>query len=315
MKKILIIQTRVGMGDMCVFLPCIHEIAKFSQNSIVHVLTKKRTSSKAFLKDDKYIQELIYLPEDTGLKINLSILNLLKAKKYDECYILHYGIRYYLLALISGVKKIKFYGLFKKNESIVQRSRLMVSKWSGNKKLDFVPKIYLNKKDNKQNQITIGIGGSGIDKKWKIENYIELLSIILVRYNIKTIVIAGGKDEIEDAKKILLYFKSNLKIEIINLCEKSIEYSIPMLSKSKMYIGNDTGFMHLSGLLDTICFGIFGASPSDYSSYNERIIPITPPGVSDVKYGDQMMNDITPDIVCKKIDSFIRLNSNFFSSS
>ena len=50
MKKILIIQTRVGMGDMCVFLPCIHEIAQFSNNSKIHVLTKKRTCSKAFLK-------------------------------------------------------------------------------------------------------------------------------------------------------------------------------------------------------------------------------------------------------------------------
>ena len=308
MKKILIIQTRVGMGDMCVFLPCIHEIAQFSNNSKIHVLTKKRTCSKAFLKDDKYIEEVIYLPEETGFKLNLCILSLLKAKKYDECYILHYGIRYYLLALISGVKKIKFYGLFKKNESIVQKSRLMVLKWSDKKELDFVPKIYLNKKVNKQNQISIGIGGSGIDKKWEIKNYINLLNMILAKNSIENIIIAGGKNELEDSEKILFSFQENKKIKMYNLCEKTIDDSIHIISKSKVYIGNDTGFMHLSASLDVISFGIFGATPPDYSSYNKNIIPIMPPGVSNVKYGDEMMGNITPELVYKTMKNFSYVN-------
>jgi heptosyltransferase-2 len=307
-KKILIIQTRVGMGDMCVFLPCIHEIAKFSENSKVHVLTKKRTSSKAFLKYDKYIEEVIYLPEETGFKLNLSIINLLKVNKYDECYILHYGIRYYLIALLSGVKKIKFYGVFKKNESIVQKSRKTVSKWSGNKKLDFIPKIYLNEKDNKQNQITIGIGGSGIDKKWEIKNYIKILNMILANNSIDNIIIAGGKHELEDSKKILFSFQENKKIKMYNLCGKTIDDCIHIISKSKVYIGNDTGFMHLSGSLNVVSFGIFGATPPDYSSYNKNIIPITPPGVNSVKYGDDMMSNISPELVYNAIKNFSYLN-------
>ena len=308
MKKILVIQTRAGIGDMCLLLPCIHEIGQFSENSKVHVLTKKRTCSKAFLKYDKYIEEVIYLPEETGFKLNLSILNLLKAKKYDECYILHYGIRYYFLALISGVKKIKFYGLFKKNESIVQKSRIMISKWSGNKELDFVPKIYLNKKDNKQNQITIGIGGSGSNKKWKIENYIILLNMILIKNSIETIIIAGGKNECKDAEKILFFFKSNKKIKILNLCEKSIDDSIPIIAKSKIYIGNDTGFMHLSGSLGTTSIGIFGATHPDYCSYNDKIIAILPPGTSGIECSYDRMNDITPEMVYKTVQEVLSLN-------
>ena len=308
MKKILIIQTRVGMGDMCVFLPCIHEIAKFSENSKVHVLTKKRTCAKNFLKQDKFIKKIIYLSEETGFKSNLSILNLLKVNKYDECYILHYGIRYYLIALLGGIKKIKFYGIFKKNVSIVKQSRLMVTKWSGNKKLSFIPKIYLKKKYDKVNQITIGVGGSGSDKKWEIQNYIKLLNMILVKNSIKNIVIAGGKNELEDAKKILFFFKNTQNVKIFNLCKKTIDDSIPFLAKSKLYVGNDTGFMHLSGLLNIMSFGIFGASPPDYSSYNKNIIPITPPGKSRVEYGDQMMNNITPEIVYRNIKKFYQIN-------
>ena len=308
MKKILIIQSRVGMGDMCVFLPCIHEIAKFSENSKIHILTKKRTCAKNFLKEDKYIKKIIYLPEEAGFKLNLSILNLLKVNKYDECYILHYGIRYYFIAFLSGIKKIKFYGVFKKNDSIVQKSRLMVTKWSGNKKLSFTPKIYLNRKYSKVNQITIGIGGSGNDKKWEVKNYIKLLNLILVKNSIENIVIAGGKNELEDAKKIIFSFKNNKDIKIFNLCKKTIDESIPFLAKSKLYIGNDTGFMHLSGLLNIISIGIFGASPPDYSSYNKNIIPITPPEKCRVSYGDQMMNNITPEIVYRNIKKVFHIN-------
>ena len=32
MKKILIIQKRIGIGDFCVFLPAINEISKFLAN-------------------------------------------------------------------------------------------------------------------------------------------------------------------------------------------------------------------------------------------------------------------------------------------
>ena len=43
MKKILIIQKRVGIGDFCVFLPTINEIAKFFNNHQIDVFTQKRT--------------------------------------------------------------------------------------------------------------------------------------------------------------------------------------------------------------------------------------------------------------------------------
>jgi heptosyltransferase-2 len=92
------------------------------------------------------------------------------------------------------------------------------------------------------------------------------------------------------------------------LCEKTIDDSIHIISKSKVYIGNDTGFMHLSASLDVISFGIFGATPPDYSSYNKNIIPIMPPGVSNVKYGDEMMGIITPELVYKTMKNFSYVN-------
>ncbi len=73
MNKILIIQTRIGIGDLCVFLPCIHQIAKKNKNFEIHLLTKKRSCAKDFLKYDKYIDKIFYLQNETGLKLNVSV--------------------------------------------------------------------------------------------------------------------------------------------------------------------------------------------------------------------------------------------------
>lgn len=299
MKKILIIQTRIGIGDMCVFLPCIHEICKKYQNYKIHLLTKKRTSSKEFLREDQYIKKIIYLPENTRLKINLFIFNLLKKNNYQKCFIMHYGLRYFLLSKIAGIKDIFFYGLFKKKESIVKKSRQSVSNWIEEKNLKFKPGFLLNLKVKKKMQIIFGIGGSGFDKKWKIENYVKLAELIIKKNKDLNFVIAGGKNEKKDSFLLISSIKKKGVKKVINLCNMKISKSLKFLKESKMYIGNDTGFMHLAGMLNVPTFGLFGSTPPDYSSYNKIIFPIKPKGVVDVTYGDFNMERIKPKYVYK----------------
>ena len=43
MKHILIIQTRPGIGDLCIFLSSMHQIAKKHPNSKITLITKKTT--------------------------------------------------------------------------------------------------------------------------------------------------------------------------------------------------------------------------------------------------------------------------------
>ena len=133
----------------------------------------------------------------------------------------------------------------------------------------------------KKEQITFGIGGSGKDKKWDINHYINL-GILLNEKKKFQILIAGGKYEIEDANYIIQNLKSK-NIDAISLCNLDIKSSLPFLTSSKLYVGNDTGFMHLSGCLGVKSFGLFGRTSINYCSYNNNIIPISLPK-------DQRMN-------------------------
>lgn len=300
MKKILVIQTRVGIGDLCIFLPCIHQIAKKNKDFELHLLTKKRSCAKDFLKYDKHIKKIFYLPEASGIKLNFFILKFMKQNVYNTCFIMHYGLRYYLLSLISNIKRIYFYGIIKKNENIVKKSQKSTIQWLGNNSLNFKPIIFYQQNIKKKNQITFGIGGSGLNKKWNIKKYIQLAKLINSKKKVE-ILLAGGIEEINDS----LYIKEKLNEENINtksLCEKKISECMDYLIQSKIYVGNDTGFMHISASLGLQSYGLFGDTPPNYASYNKKIIPILPQGEKIITHGSKMMSKINADYVFKTLD-------------
>lgn len=303
MEKIIVIQTRPGIGDLCVFLPAIHEIGKNFKNYELHLLTKKRTSANEFLNFDKYIKKIIYLPEVTGLKLNKEIYKILKKENYKKCFIMHYGVRYFFLSKIAGIKDIYDYGLMKKNENIVEKSQQSISKWINKDNLEFATNVYLNFKIEKKNQITLGIGGSGLTKKWKKSNYINLAKLIYKKEKYQ-FLLAGGLIEFDTAQEIISTLKRD-NIFAISICDKKISDTLKLLSQSQLYIGNDTGFMHLSGCIGVKSFGLFGDTPVNYSSYNNNIIPITPEENQNVTHGSRMIDSITVDHVYNYIKSEI----------
>ena len=61
MKKILVIQKRVGIGDFCVFLPSINEISNFFKNHEIDILTQERTQAKEFTFDHEKINQIFYI--------------------------------------------------------------------------------------------------------------------------------------------------------------------------------------------------------------------------------------------------------------
>lgn len=275
MKKILIIQKRVGIGDFCVFLPTINEIANFFKNYEIDVLTQERTQAKEFTFDHKKINQIFYIPSNNSFKESIWIFNHIRNSNYEKCFIFHYGLRYYLLTKLAGIKKVFSYGFFKKNENIVEKSRNFIIKKLRLKNVNFAFNINFKHNNEKKEQIIFGIGGSGQDKKWDINYFIKLGILLNEKKNYK-FIIAGGKNESEDSDYIIRNLKSKY-INAISLCDLNIRSTLPFLVSSKFYVGNDTGFMHLSGCLGVKSFGIFGRTSTNYCSYNDNIFPISLP--------------------------------------
>ena len=58
--KILVIQNRMGIGDMIMFLPFVKAISNYYGEQI-SLMVKKNTKASEYLNEEKYIKEIIYL--------------------------------------------------------------------------------------------------------------------------------------------------------------------------------------------------------------------------------------------------------------
>ena len=308
MDKGLIIQTRPGVGDLCIFLPYIQQIQKHNTDLNFTLITKKRSSAKQILEYEIPFIKTIYL-EDKILKITNSkflnffiLLKFIKKNNYSKIYIMHFSFFWFLVAKIANVKKIYTYGIFKKNVNIYKNALKNNQKWLNKKNLSTQTKItYPKKKDT--NQIIVGIGSSGPTRKWSTENYISLIKKI----NNKKIkfYLAGGNNKVENqiANEIINKLKEN---KIISLSSLNIKKIMQIIYSSKLYVGNDTGFMHLSAGLNIPAIGLFGDTPLEaYGKYTRNIFPIIPVGYKTITHNSNAINEITVDQVFNEVKKFI----------
>ena len=300
-KKILIIQLRPGLGDLCMFLPRCHEIAEHNKGYKIYLLTKQNTKAEQVLKYDPFISKIIFIDENKKKRSLLSLYKLFKNEKFSKVYSYQYGpkyLKYLFFSKITGVKNYFYYGIFKKKEDMIQRSIFANEKWLNIKIKNFSGKIfYPPPKEKYSNSVVIGIGASGDNKRWPLENFIEIIQE-LKKLKFEKFTLAGGKGERHISEKIISQLAF---INFINMEDFNVEQCIEEISKSEIFIGNDTGFMHVSACLGLRTYCLYGDTPSNDSMYNSNIFPILPPGMDEVYHDDLAMDKITTERVIEII--------------
>lgn len=102
------------------------------------------------------------------------------------------------------------------------------------------------KKNKLHSYLVFHLGAGDKDRLWHINNYIELIKKILVRYKKYKIVLVGkGRIESQLNHKVLSAV-SDKRIMIFN--NNSLENIMLILQNAEMTIGNDSGIMHLASL-------------------------------------------------------------------
>ena len=287
--KVLVIQPKIGMGDMVIYLPYIHAIAK-KYNSSVSILVKENSRAKELLIDDKKISEVIILDRTKtntgshdGIKGFFKLVKELKKKKFDKVFIFNSSLRYYLISKLAGIKKISQYPLFKKKDNIVTSAKIFTENELGTivstqaeLQLDKLKVTNINSQFSKDmKHICLGISASGPTKRWPIKNYINLCEKIDKQIPSK-FYIAAGKNDKELINEI---FKSKIKNKCISFENLKINETMPIIKNCDLYIGNDTGWLHISSALNIKCLALFMDSPVQaYGKYSKNIETILPEG-------------------------------------
>ena len=88
----------------------------------------------------------------------------------------------------------------------------------------------------------------------------------------------------------------------------SIKEIISIVKYADLYLGNDTGFMHISSALGVRCIGIFIDSPAyAYSGYTKNIEAIIPRGetINSTTHNTNGRDKISSDDVIQKVLGYI----------
>ena len=287
--KVLVIQPKIGMGDMVIYLPYIHAISKKYQTP-VSILVKENSRANQLLAEDKHIKEILILDRNKnnsgthdGILGFFKLSRDLKLKKFDKVFIFNSSLRYLLISKMAGIKNISQYPLFRKKDNIVTSAKIFTENELG----DIVstqPELIIS--DNKFNEvkqkfskefkhICLGISASGPTKRWNIKNFIKLCTNINARTPSKFYLAAGNNDK----ELIDQFLNSELSNNCISFKDLTINETLPIIKNCNLYIGNDTGWLHISSALGVKCLALFMDSPVQaYGKYSKNIEVIVPEG-------------------------------------
>ena len=209
----------------------------------------------------------------------------IKEKKFDKIFIFNGSLRFLLLAKLCGIKSILQYPLFTRKNNIVLTAKKFTEKFVDNT-ISTQPIIYLDegsvkKAKDKYNfnknfkHICIGFSASGVTKRWHVENYIKLANEMNKKMPCK-FYLAGGKN---DHELFVKFLNSSVANYCVSFEDLSIQETLPIIKNCNLYIGNDTGWLHISSALGKKCLALFMDSPVlAYGKYSKNISVVVPEG-------------------------------------
>ena len=287
--KVLVIQPKIGMGDMVIYLPYIHAISK-KYRTPVSILVKENSRANQLLAEDRHIDEIMLLDRSKnntgshdGLSGFIKLCKEIKLKNFDKVFIYNSSLRYFLISKLAGIKSVSQYPLFRKKDNIVTSAKIFTEN-----ELDLIvstqPELNINQESfDKVNQnlsrefkhVCIGISASGVTKRWAIENFIGLCTKINERIPSKFYLAAGNNDK----DLIDKFLSSEISKNCISFQDLKIKETMPIIKNCDLYIGNDTGWLHISSALGIKCLALFMDSPVQaYGKYSKNINIIVPEG-------------------------------------
>ena len=319
--KILVVQNKMGIGDMVIYLPFIDAISK-KFNTPVSILVKQSSKAEQFLNDSKIIEKIIILEQGNklknakhqGFKGFLNLAKELQEHNFDKIFIFNSSLRFNLIARFAGIKDIHQYPLFtKKNQHIMIAAKKLLNK-NLNLDVENDPKISVNEKsvleakskykiNNDKKNILLGVGGSGPTKRIPARTFIELIRLISNVHECKFFLATGkNKEEQEILKEIL---NTEFKEKCIPLDHLNIYETLPIIKNCDISICNDSSFSHLSSGLGIKTIILMADTPLLYGNYSTQMYPIIPDGESTVSHDTLGKDKINPNKIFEQFKKIL----------
>ncbi|UWU67621.1 glycosyltransferase family 9 protein [Bradyrhizobium sp. NC92] len=107
----------------------------------------------------------------------------------------------------------------------------------------------------KASPIALNMGGKAAEKDWGIERWLELLKRLSASFGDHPLLIVGAAEDSERAQQVGQAWPGT----VIDACGRlSPRESAAALRSAKLFIGHDSGPLHLAAAIGVSCVGLFG---------------------------------------------------------
>ena len=319
--KILVVQNKMGVGDMVIYLPFIKAISK-KFNTTVSILVKESSKAEQFLKNNNFIDKIIILERDNKLKRgrheglvgSYNLVKDLEQYDFDKVFIFNSSFRFNLIVRAAGIKNIYQYPLLqKKDQHVIQAAKKLLKK-NLDLSVETNPEISINdhsvkearsryKINNDEKNILLGIGGSGPTKRIPAKIFIKLMRLITQKYKCKFFLATGKNIQEQEILKEIL--DTEFKNECYRLDDLNLTEILPIIKNCDASVCNDSSFSHLSSGLGIKTIVLMADTPILYGNYSSMMHPIIPDGENTVTHDTLGKDRINPNKIFDQLDHIL----------
>ena len=319
--KILVIQNKMGIGDMVIYLPFIEAISK-KFSTPVSILVKESSKAEKFLKENNTINKIIILERGNKLKNgkhegligSYNLVRDLRQYNFDKVFIFNSSFRFNLIVRIAGIKDIHQYPLLQKKKQHVIKAAKNFLKKNLSLNIESNPEILISnqsvqeaksrfKINNDEKNILLGIGGSGPTKRVPAIIFIKLMHLVTQKYNCKFFLATGKNVQEQEILKEIL--NTEFKNKCYPLDNLDLNEILPIIKNCDVSICNDSSFSHLSAGLGIKTITLMTDTPLLYGSYSPKMYPIIPDGENTVKHNTLGKDRINPNKIFDQLDRIL----------
>ncbi|MDD5136733.1 MAG: lipopolysaccharide heptosyltransferase II [Candidatus Omnitrophica bacterium] len=280
-KRVLIVRLD-RIGDVLLSTPVIKAVRDVCPDG--HIAFMVRRYAKDILEGNPYLDEVIVYEKtgrERGFFRNLGFVRHLRRKKFDIALILHPTKRTHLLVSLAGIPETVGYN---RKWGFLLTTRIPHSKQYGLKhEIDYTLDIlrytgleprdktlYMPVNSHSESKVdellrTSGIakddlcvamnpGASCPSKRWKPDKFAKVADALIERYGAKIVVVAAEAD-----KGLGDRIASLVKKDCVNLSGRtSVADVASVLRRTKLFISNDSGPVHIACAVGTPVIAIFG---------------------------------------------------------
>lgn len=266
--KIVIINPYRGIGDLIFHLPLFKSLNQKYKSKII-LLTNSSNRAKELLKNEPYIEKIIYI-DFTREKQLIKSYNLFKEinnLKPDLCVLTAPSKRLVWPLKFSNSKK-KIY--FKKNKITDLSKYILNESLQKFKNLKIKKKYNLNyfKNNFESKSILLNIDSHHNQNNWEEDNYITLANHLLIKKKYLKIYINFSPNNKNLFLKTINEFKS--KKNVIFTYKKKFDEVVNIINNCKYIIGNESGPSCIGAALNKKVISIY--NPKHTPNLSSKII-------------------------------------------